>query len=86
MHTIIDELNEITKKLYRVETREAMKKWKNNFERISTYIEKIEKYEGNIIQNDILEALQIITLAMQNKDYILMADLIRYELIPLLNK
>jgi hypothetical protein len=83
LQNILDELNEITKKLYRVETQEAMKKWKDVLERISI---RIEGHNGDINQTDILELLQMITLAIQNKDYILMADLIRYELITLLSK
>jgi hypothetical protein len=81
LHNIIEELNEITKKLYRLEIREAIIKWKEILEQISVIIE--EQGEN---KEDVLRILQIIALAIQNRDYILMADLIRYELIILLNK
>jgi len=80
---MLDELNEITKKLYRIETHQAMQRWKNVFEQISIDIEECNE---NINKSDVLGILQMILLAAQNKDYILMADLIRYELIPLLSK
>ncbi|MCG3085219.1 hypothetical protein JEG43_01315 [Anoxybacillus sp. LAT_35] len=82
MKGTLDELHEITNKLYRIETHQAMQKWKSAFEKIYIHM---EEYDRDINKSDVLEIIRLIVFAMENKDYILMADLIRYELIPLLS-
>lgn len=81
MQYMIEQLEQTVIKLYRMEIQEAMRKWNSAFEELASIIER-----GNGEKSNILQILEVIAEAMKNRDYILMADLIRYELVKLINE
>ena len=72
---IISQLEQIVIKLYRLEIHEAITTWNSVFEELALVVEEIKN------RDNIIEILKIIATTIENKDYILMADLIRYELL-----
>jgi hypothetical protein len=68
--TMVEELKNIGASLYQLKTEESLQK----------LVEIIE--ESNFLNNNYTEYLNLINHFLANRDYILLADLITYELIP----
>jgi hypothetical protein len=78
---LLEELENVIEYLYCLEIRKAMMKWSEIVDPIITVI-NIELDQGT--KNDIMSLLNIVNATIENKDYILMADLLKYELLPIL--
>jgi hypothetical protein len=83
LNQLFEELENVVEYLYCLEIRKAMMKWSEVVDPIITVLNS-ELDQG--IKNDIMSLLNIVNATIENKDYILMADLIKYELLPILQR
>lgn len=80
LQNMISQLEQVAFKLYRLEIQEAIMKWNNIIEEFAKLVESMDNKEA------VLEILKIIVATVENKDYVLMADLIRYDLVKIIEE
>lgn len=85
IETIIKELDSIVEMFYQQKTQEAYMKLNPVLEKIMEITELIQKYYEEFNMEELLGALKEALSAMEERDAILMADVLKYEVIEKLN-
>jgi len=76
MHNIPERIEEITERLYEADVFEYEAE-------IAKLLDDISKKKDKDFQERLSPVLELILKAMQNKDCLLIADILKYELMPL---
>lgn len=85
IETIVKELDSIVEMFYQQKTQEAYTKLNPVLENIMKMAELIQKYYAELDMEELLNALKEALSAMEERDAILMADVLKYEVIEKLN-
>jgi len=83
---VINELELLAAYFYRLEIRSGLKKMDQVLELLTAYLQGMGEEElSNQTIDEVKDIMELMLQFMQNRDYILLADYLQYELIPKLN-
>lgn len=91
INILIESMTEVTELFYQQKNKEGYTKFSMTIELIASIVENIFLYKKDnpdieINENEITESLRNAMQAMEEKDTVLLADILQYELIEKLNE